>query len=170
MSDPIEARVLAHCERLGFPFERIEIDPDLADTAQFCERYGFRLEESGNTILVASKKEPKAYCACVIQASARLDVNRTVRKLMGAKKASFANADETRERTGMMIGGVTPFALPEGMPIYVDGNLMAEEFVIVGGGSRSSKIKVSPRALEVLPEARVISELAMGPRGQGASD
>ena len=161
-SESIEARVLQVLDGLDHPYETLEIDPQFADTAEFCERYGVGLEESANTIVVASRKEPKRYSACVIQASARLDVNRCVRKLMGVRRLSFAGGDETKELTGMMIGGVTVFALPEGFPIYVDGNLMRQEFVILGGGGRSSKIKIAPTIFERLPGAQIVPDLAQG--------
>ena len=88
---------------LGLPYEEIEIDPDLADTALFCERYGFPMKQSGNTIIVASKKEPKVFVACVVLATTRLDVNKRVRKLMGVSKASFASAEEMKLLTGMEV-------------------------------------------------------------------
>ena len=85
--------VLKTVFNLGLPHEVIEIDPALADTALFCARYGFPMEKSGNTIIVASKKEPKVFVACVVMATLRLDVNKRVRKLMGVSKASFATAE-----------------------------------------------------------------------------
>src|SRR5260370_30261527 len=142
--DAVEGRVLAVLDRLGVPYERMPIDPDYADTGPFCEKYGVPLEQSANTIIVASKKEPKQYAACVVKATRRLDVNHAVRRLMGVSRLSFASAEETMALTGMMIGGVTVFALPEGMPLYVDEALMSCSYVILGGGSRSTKIKVAP--------------------------
>ena len=75
----------------------VAIDPDLADTAAFCEKYGVPLDHSGNTIIVASKKEPKQFCACLVLATSRLDVNHTVRRLMDVSRVSFATADETKD-------------------------------------------------------------------------
>ncbi len=100
----------------GVEFEVMDCDPDFADTAAFCERYGIAPDESANTILVVGKSEPRRYVACVVLATTRLDVNGIVRQRLGVKKASFASADETRELTGMLIGGVTPVALPDDDP------------------------------------------------------
>ena len=116
----IEQEVVARLEATGAEYEMFEIDPNFADTAQFCEKYGFPLEKSGNTIVVASKRGQKKYCACIVAATDRLDVNKRVKGLMEVSRASFASADETMELTGMMIGGVTPFGLPDGLPIYAD--------------------------------------------------
>src|SRR5438034_1332550 len=85
-------RVRAVLERLAVPYEIITIDPDFADTAQFCAKYGVPLDQSANTIIVASKKEPKQYCACLVLATTRLDVNHGVRKLMGLAREAFGGA------------------------------------------------------------------------------
>jgi prolyl-tRNA editing enzyme YbaK/EbsC (Cys-tRNA(Pro) deacylase) len=161
-ADDVEGRVLAILDRLGVPYELIRIDPAFADTAAFCEKYGSPPEHAGNTIIVASKKEPKQYAACVVKATTRLDVNHAVRSLMGVSKVSFASADETMALTGMLIGGVTVFALPDGLTIYVDDKLVALDWVILGSGSRASKIKISPEVFQRVPGARVVAGLSLG--------
>ena len=162
MSDSvdIERRVVQALDALGVPYEVLAIDPAFADTAQFCATYGVPLDHSANTIVVASKKEPKQYAACVVLATTRLDVNHAVKNLMAVSRLSFASADETKAVTGMLIGGVTVFALPPELPIYVDDRLLALDWVIVGGGDRSSKIKTSPAVLTRLPNVRVVAGLA----------
>ena len=161
MSGEIERRVMEVLGRLGVPYEWIEIDPAFADTAAFCAKYGSPLERAGNTIIAASKKEPRQYAACVVLATTRLDVNHAVRSLMGVSKVSFASADETMALTGMLLGGVTVFALPEDLPIYVDDKLLALDWLILGSGSRSSKIKISPEVFRRLPNTRVVPGLAL---------
>lgn len=160
MTDDIDRRVAASLDALGVPYEVMTIDPDFADTARFCERYGIPLENSANTIVVASKKEPKQYCACVVKATTRLDVNHAVRRLMNASRVSFATAEETMALTGMMIGGVTVLALPPDLPVYVDERVMALDWLILGGGSRSTKIRTSPELFRRLPGTTVVSGLA----------
>jgi len=156
----IEQKVIQVLDGLGLPYEVVDIDPAYADTAQFCERYGFAMDKSGNTIIVASKKEPRLYAACVVKATRRLDVNHTVRKLMGVPRLSFATAEETTALTGMLIGGVTVFALPPELPIYVDDTLLECDRIILGSGSRSSKILIAPAVFTRLPAATVIPGLS----------
>jgi prolyl-tRNA editing enzyme YbaK/EbsC (Cys-tRNA(Pro) deacylase) len=160
--DDIEARVFSALEAFGLPYEVIEIDPAFADTAAFCEKYGFPPEQSANTIIVGTKKEPKQYSASVVRATARLDVNHCVKQLMGNARVSFAPAEETAALTGMMIGGVTALALPAGIPVFIDPGLMGLDYIILGGGSRSTKIKVSPKVLEQIPGAKVVDGLVTG--------
>jgi prolyl-tRNA editing enzyme YbaK/EbsC (Cys-tRNA(Pro) deacylase) len=157
----IEERVVQVLDTLGVPYELMQIDPAFADTAACCEKYGLPLDSAGNTIVVASKKEPRKFGACVVKATTRLDVNRAVRALLGVSKVSFASADETKALTGMMIGGVTVFALPSEVPIYVDDKLMAREWVILGSGSRSSKIKIAPEVFRRIPNATIVPGLSV---------
>jgi prolyl-tRNA editing enzyme YbaK/EbsC (Cys-tRNA(Pro) deacylase) len=148
---------------LGVAYELFPCDPALADTAQFCAAYGFALEESANTIVVVGKSEPRVYAACIVLAPDRLDVNRTIRSRLGSRKASFAAADETRELTGMEIGGVTPFGLPPDLPIWVDAAVMARPRVVLGGGSRNWKVIAPPAILLALPNVEVVDGLAARP-------
>ncbi|MFZ0128559.1 MAG: YbaK/EbsC family protein [Candidatus Dormiibacterota bacterium] len=162
IDDPsaIETLVRDRLAALGVEHETIACDPEFADTAAFCARYGVSPEESANTIVVAARKEPGIACACVVLATCRLDVNHAVCDLLGVRKASFATADQTREITGMMIGGVTPFGLPDDMPLYIDSRVMVPDTVVIGGGSRSMKIRLAPEGLLRLPAARVVEGLA----------
>jgi prolyl-tRNA editing enzyme YbaK/EbsC (Cys-tRNA(Pro) deacylase) len=153
--------VRAHLEALGVAFEVMECDPALADTAAFVEAYGVPLDRSANTILVASKGADPAYVACVLLATTSLDVNTVVRREMGVRKASFARAEPTIDVTGMEIGGVTPFGLPRDLPVLVDSRVMEPEWVVLGGGNRSSKLRLAPEALRSVPSLRVVDGLAV---------
>jgi prolyl-tRNA editing enzyme YbaK/EbsC (Cys-tRNA(Pro) deacylase) len=152
--------VLDQIDKLGVDYEVVPCDPLLADTAAFCEAYGFGLHESANAIVVVGKSEPRTYAACLVLANTRLDVNGVVRRRLGAKKASFASADETIELTGMRIGGVTPFGLAGKLPIWIDSRIMDLDRVIVGGGSRARKLLVTPAGLAALNGVEIVADLA----------
>ena len=155
------AAVIAHLDAIGEPYEIVPCDPELADTAAFCAAYGYAPDASANTIVVVGKGDPPSYAACIVLATTRLDVNKAVRRRLGARKASFASADETRELTGMLIGGVTAFALPADLPLWVDARVMDRDQIILGGGSRSAKVLVAPAVLLRIPGAEVVDDLAV---------
>jgi prolyl-tRNA editing enzyme YbaK/EbsC (Cys-tRNA(Pro) deacylase) len=158
--DAVAQRALAAAERTGLDIEVVHIDPAFADTAAFCATYGYSPEISANCLLVASRDEVPSVAACLVLATTRLDVNRRVRQLMGVRKVSFAPAELTLERTGMQIGGVTPFGLDAAIPLYVDERIAALERIIVGGGSRSVKLLVPPAALSAIG-AQFVTDLAL---------
>lgn len=162
-NDDVEGRVLKALADLSVEHLAVRIDPEHAGTAVFCERYGYSMEASANCIVVASKTGEPRYAACLVQATERLDVNGTVRRLLGARKVSFAPADRTVELTGMLPDGVTPFGLPADLPLYIDAPIVQLDRVIVGGGSRSLKLQVPGSALAALPAASVIEGLSKAP-------
>ena len=159
--ETIETKVKKRLEKLSIIYEWVPVDPSFADTAEFCEKYGYSMEESGNTIIVASKRGALKYAACIVLGIDRLDVNKKVRKLMEVSRLSFANAEATTNLTGMMIGGVTPFGLPEDLPVYVDSKVMGTSRLILGGGSRSGKIILTPKELLKDPAIQVIDGLSI---------
>lgn len=159
--DDAERVTIAAVERFGVPFDVLSCDPALADTAAFCAHYGYPAERAANTIIVASKKEPKQYAACVVLATTRLDVNHAVRDLLGAAKCSFATAEEMRAVTGMTGGGVTAFGLPDGLTLFVDAAVMGLDWVILGTGGRHGKIRIDPEVFRRMPMTRVVERLAV---------
>lgn len=161
----IPPSVRAALDASGVDYEVLACDPELADTATFCVHYGHAMEDSANAILVKSKTGAEKFVACVVLATTRLDVNKTVRKRMGARKVSFADPQETKRVTGMELGGVTPPGLPPELPLWVDSRVMARPFVILGAGTRSAKIRVSPEYFCTLPQTEIVDGLAKDTTG-----
>ena len=141
-------------------FEVMECDPSLADTAEFCKAYGIDPADSANTILVASKRPSGINAACIVLATHRLDVNRAVRSQLDVKKLSFASADLTVDLTTMQIGGVTPFGLPQSMRVLVDAAVLGRPSIVLGGGNRTSNLRLHPSHLLALPAVEVVEGLA----------
>ena len=135
-----------------------EIDPDLADTAAFCEHYDIGLDVSANCVVVEARRADREwYAACVVLATTRADVNGIVRKHLGARKISFAPMDSAVSLTGMEYGGITPVGLPDDWPILVDLNVIDQARVIIGSGIRGSKLLAATEVLAGLPNAEVLA-------------
>ncbi len=134
------------------------IDPDLADTAAFCERYDIGLDISANCVVVEARRADRAwFAACLVLATTRADVNGIVRKRLGARKISFASMDSAVSLTGMEYGGITPVGLPADWPVLVDANVVDQERVIIGSGIRGSKLLAATEVLSSLPNAEVLA-------------
>ena len=142
-------------------FQVAEIDPELADTAAFCERYAVPLEASANCVIVAGRRGGDVRLAgCVVLATTRADVNGVVRKHLDARKASFAPQDQAVAETAMEYGGITPFGLPATWPVLVDKAVTEQAYVVVGSGVRRSKLVVPGAALAAIETGEVLPGLA----------
>ena len=153
--------VLEQLDALGLAYEVVPCDPDLADTAAFCEAYGYAADDTANAIVVIGKSNPSSYVMCLVLSSTRLDVNRVVRKRLGVRRASFASADQTKDLTGMEIGGVTIFGSSSDLPLWVDARVMERPSLIIGGGGRDRKLLVPPATIAGHPDVTVVEDLGM---------
>ena len=138
------------------------IDPELADTAAFCDAYGVTLDVSANCVVVAGKRSGETrLAAVVVLATTRADVNNVVRRRIDARKASFAPMDLAVAETGMEYGGITPIGLPPAWPLLVDPRSSTRPEVIVGSGLRRSKLALPGAWLTGLPGAEVVDGLGL---------
>lgn len=134
------------------------INAELADTAAFCEAYEVEIGVSANCVVVEGRRgEATTYAACMVLATDRADVNKTVRKHLGVRKISFAPMATATSLTSMEYGGITPLGLPSEWPILVDQAVADAGVVVIGAGIRGAKIAIDGAALAKLPGAEVIS-------------
>jgi len=147
-------------ESTKLEFEVMDCNPEFADTYIFCKEYGIDLEDSVNTIVVKTKTGELKYAVCALLATTKLDINKMIRKKLGARKVSFATIEETAKLTEMDIGGVTPLTLPSNLPLWVDSRVMQRNSIVLGGGNRSSKIKISPKIFQQTLNTEIVEGLA----------
>lgn len=134
------------------------IDPELADTAEFCEHYGIDPQDSANCVVIAGKRGGEVrYAACLVLATDRADVNGAIRRRMDVRKASFAPMDDAVGLTGMEYGGITPIGLPGQWPVLVDQNVIGRSFVVIGSGVRRSKLALSGKDLAAAVNAEILA-------------
>lgn len=144
------------------PHHAFEIDPNFADTAEFTVHYQWPPEHSANTIVVHGKRNGETRTAlCVALASTRLDTNRAVKAALDVRKVSFAPLDVAIAETRMEHGSITPFGAPADWPILIDERVARAGLVVLGGGKRLLKVVVDGQSLHALPNAQVISDLAI---------
>ena len=139
-----------------------EIDPGFADTAEFCNFYDVGLDISANTIVVEAKRaERRWYAMCNILATTKADINKTIRKFLDAKSASFASMDFAVSETGMEYGGIGIIGGPSDWPVLVDSRVLNNDYVIIGSGIRGSKIAIDPKLLAQITNATVLEDMAI---------
>jgi prolyl-tRNA editing enzyme YbaK/EbsC (Cys-tRNA(Pro) deacylase) len=160
LADPVRD-ALAAAPELAALAQVAEIDPELADTAEFCARYGVALAESANCVLVSGKRAGETrMAAALVLADTRADVNGVLRRTMDVRKLSFASREVATGASGMEYGGITPVGLPHGWPVFLSAEVAAAARAVIGSGLRRSKLVVPGSALAGLPGAVVVDDLA----------
>jgi prolyl-tRNA editing enzyme YbaK/EbsC (Cys-tRNA(Pro) deacylase) len=137
-----------------------KIDPTLSDTAAFCDKYGVGMDRAANCVVLEAKRGDRSWlAACVILGMTRADVNGVARRILDARKVSFAPMDTAVTQTAMEYGAITPIGLPADWPILIDGRVVDTDYVIIGSGIRKSKIIIPGKLLASLPNAQVLEGL-----------
>ena len=102
------------------------------EPARICKSLSFKLEE--RTILILAAGDAK--------------VDNKKYKAYFSSKAKMLTPDEVIERIGHSIGGVCPFAVNDGVEVYLDDSMKRFEYVYPAAGSSNSAIKLSLPELE----------------------
>lgn len=68
-------------------------------------------------------------------------------------KPKMLAADEVEGRIGHAVGGVCPFAVNDGVKIYLDTSMKRFDTIYPACGSSNSAVELAPEELEMLSEA-----------------
>jgi prolyl-tRNA editing enzyme YbaK/EbsC (Cys-tRNA(Pro) deacylase) len=93
-----------------------------------------------------SLHRPEGALVVVIAGDMKLD-NRKYKDRFGVK-AKMLSPEEAYALTGHAVGGVCPFALPEGVAVFLDRSLKRFKTVFPACGSDNSAIELTPEELD----------------------
>ena len=140
----------------------VEIDPTLADTAALTEAYSLPMTASANCVVVAGRRGGgERIAACVVRADTRADVNNVVKRALDVRKASFLPTERAVAETDMEYGGITPLGLPRSWRLLISEEAARIDVAIIGSGVRRSKLLLPGALLAQLPQAEVVTDLAL---------
>lgn len=101
----------------------------------------------------------------VCAGDARID-NPKFKAAFGAK-ARMLSQEEALRQTGFAPGGVCPFALKEGVRLYLDQSLKRFDTVYPAAGSASSAVELSPTELERVSGGQWVDVCRLPETGEG---
>ncbi len=91
--------------------------------------------------------------AIVIVSSGGSKIDNTKYKSFFSTKAKMIPFDEVEKYTGHLPGGVCPFALKDGVKVYLDESLKKYDIVYTGGGDEHHTVRVHVSELEELTKS-----------------
>ncbi len=87
--------------------------------------------------------------AIILVAAGDAKIDNPKFKVAFGQKPKMLSFEEVTEKTGFQVGGVCPFALPEGVRVYLDVSLKRFESVYPACGSLNSAIQLALEQLEM---------------------
>lgn len=147
-----------YLEENGFADRIIILEESTATVAQAAEALGVEPGMIAKTMSFI--KDGKAMLV-LTEGNARVD-NRKFKDAFGVK-AKMIPFDEVEGLVGHAPGGVCPFGVNKGVPVYLDESLKNFETVYPAAGNDHSAVKLSVKELESVSEAVVWVDVCKQP-------
>ena len=80
---------------------------------------------------------------------------------LGGKSAQMMKPADAERITGFKVGGISPFGQKRNVPTVLEERTLALESVFVNGGQRGLQIKLDPKQIVLLLNAKVASLIAL---------
>lgn len=135
-------KVKEYFREYGIEDEIIELDGISATVIQASQALGVDSNQIAKTLAFMLEKP----ILIVMSGDAKID-NHKYKDYFG-KKAKMIPQDDLDSLIGHKIGGVCPFAIKDGVKVYLDESLKTNHYVYPACGSRNSAIKLSIEQLE----------------------
>ncbi|MBN9354715.1 MAG: Cys-tRNA(Pro) deacylase [Hyphomicrobium denitrificans] len=108
------------------------------------------------TLMIMADNKP----ACAILPS---DCELSMKKLaaaLGAKSAEMMKPTDAERITGFKVGGISPFGQRRSVPTVIEEQALTLESVFVNGGQRGLQIKLDPKQIVRVLDAKAASLIA----------
>ena len=129
--------VTATLEAKGIPFRIFHHPGPILNLEQAAQERGQSPDQVVRSILF---RLGEGKFAMVLVAGDRQISWPVLRKHLGQSRLSLASKDEVLTATGYQLGAVSPFGLPQPIPILVDKSVFAQEEISLGSGVRGTAI------------------------------
>ena len=87
-------------------------------------------------------RREKSFVLCLVSGDKKCSLNK-LKKILGEKDVSMANADQVKEITGYTIGGVSPIGHLTKVNILIDNNLARFEDIFAAAGHPNCIFKIN---------------------------
>ena len=121
-----------------------------ASSNQAAAAVGSDVARIGKSVVFVSEDRT----AVVLISAAKRVSREKLRTAAGDARLRVAGPEKVAQRTGYVVGGVSPLVIPDGVELFVDSGLFKFEAVWVSAGSPNSVVELSAAQLEELFGAR----------------
>ncbi len=140
---PAGTRAIAAVEALGIAHRVVRTEParSAEESAAF---QGIPVGALLRTIVVRRGEDD--YLFVLVPAGRRFDWPK-LRALLGVSRLSLPDAEEARAVTGYVRYTITPFGSTTAWPVILDGSVMVQPVVAIGGGAHGVNLHLAPSDL-----------------------
>jgi Cys-tRNA(Pro)/Cys-tRNA(Cys) deacylase len=113
---------------------------------------GFKLARTIKTLVVTTASG--SFALALVPGSGQLSPKRMARA-MGVKQIVMADTAAAERQTGYKVGGISPFATQQRMPVVMDEMLLEYDQVTINAGQRGVMLIMAPSVIQMVLSASV---------------
>ena len=153
----INAKVKEFLDIKGFG-DRLTEHSETIDTVEHAaQQIGCTEPEIAKTLSFIVEEKP-----VIVVMAGDGKVNSSKFKSVFHTKPHMIPRDQVEGITGFQPGGVCPFAVPAGIPIWLDVSMKRFEYVHPAGGNEFTSVKITPGELEEITETQGWCDVCKG--------
>ena len=141
--------VKAYLSEKGLLESYIELPGSTATVELAAQQLGCEPDRIAKSLAIKLKSGRRL--VIVVSGQSRLD-NSKIKKLF-KETSHFCPAEELEELFGHPMGGVCPFALNEGVEVFLDNSLKKYDVVYPAAGSPNNAVRITPDYLQQMLQA-----------------
>jgi Cys-tRNA(Pro)/Cys-tRNA(Cys) deacylase len=134
---PFSSPVTDYLQSKGIPFRLFHHPGPIHSLAQAAQERGQSPDQVVRSILF---RLGEGKFAMVLVAGERQISWPVLRKHLGQSRLTLASQEEVLTITGYQLGAVSPFGLPQPIPILVDESVFVQEEISLGSGVRGTTV------------------------------
>lgn len=141
MADKTNASRILERHGISFSIVEYQVDPNHLDAIYVAETLGQDIASVYKTLVLQGDKNK--YFVCVIQGDKEVDLKKAA-KISGNKKVAMIPMKDLLPLTGYIRGGCTAIGMKKDFPVYIDQNVISQDFIYISAGKRGLQIKLNP--------------------------
>jgi Cys-tRNA(Pro)/Cys-tRNA(Cys) deacylase len=135
--DPFSSPVTQYLESKGIPFHIFHHPGPIHSLAQAAQERGQSPDQVVRSLLF--RLSEGQYVMVLVAGDHQVSWP-VLRKHLGQSRLTLASLEEVLAATGYQLGAVSPFGLPQPIPILIDESVFAQEEISLGSGVRGAAV------------------------------
>lgn len=152
ITDPVHIEVQGFLDGFGMGIKVIEFEECTKTSELAANALGVGVGQIAKSMVLLADSEPILFVTC---GDVKINTNR-LRKLLGVRKVSFADAETVLDVTGYPVGGVCPFKVNSKVRVFLDNTLKRFDVVYAAAGTSFSAVPVNLEQLAKITGGNIV--------------
>lgn len=149
----MSTRAIKLLQQQKIPFEICKYRHVQKGAAFAAQAVAWDLERMVKTLVC--ELDAGGYRLALVPGNRQLDLKLLARGC-GVKRASMVDVPTAERLTGYLVGGISPFATRQSLPVLMEQALLVHALVMINAGQRGTLLKLRPADIQSVLAARAV--------------